>query len=75
LSSSTVNARIDDKTLLMGLTVECPMGGSPLDCQWHFLRELTTDARTEYVRAMTDGEGQEVLCRHRECPRYRATLS
>jgi hypothetical protein len=57
----------DDRTLVLSLTSECPLGGNPSDCQWHFLRELPEGARITYAQALTGGEASAVAARHRRC--------
>lgn len=67
MENCQVNADVDDRTLVIGMAEQCPLGGNPAECQWHFLRELPVCLRLAYVDAMTPHEIGEVACRHREC--------
>jgi hypothetical protein len=55
------------KGMLMGLIIECPLGGNPKDCQLYEHRKRTMDEKIGWVKSLSDEEYQQVYHLHCEC--------
>jgi hypothetical protein len=68
---SIVDEIFDDKAAIkaymMGLAMECPLGGNPEDCPMHEVRRLDKKARSEWVFQLSDQQCSELYKNHRAC--------
>ena len=55
------------KTVLVGLIIECPLGGNPEDCPLHDKRELSFSDKFEWVKALTEAELLQTYSIHKQC--------
>jgi Fe-S-cluster containining protein len=60
--------RIVEKIQLFGLVFACPFqGDNPNSCQLHEIRELSPQARVEWVRTLSEQQIRDFLEVHRAC--------
>jgi hypothetical protein len=55
------------KVMLMGLIIECPLGGNPKDCQLYERRNLPINQNVQWVKSLSNIELKKTYLAHCEC--------
>jgi len=55
------------KTILVGLSDECPQGGNPEFCPLHELRKKSFSVKSAWIKSLSDVELIEIYTNHLEC--------
>ena len=59
------------RSMVLGLSVECPYGGCPEDCGLCDVRKKSMRERYEWMKQLTEQQCHEVYAAHRNCWRHR----
>ncbi|WP_448572735.1 hypothetical protein [Trichothermofontia sp.] len=57
------------KPMLYGLIFECPLGGNPIDCPGHTVRQEPIEQRLQFVASLSEAEALKLYLGHLECLR------
>lgn len=55
------------KTFIIGLLVECPMGGNPKKCQLYLIRKKPLKDRLVWLDTLSHAEMKDAFHKHRAC--------
>jgi hypothetical protein len=62
------------RTMLVGLTIECPQGDDPKVCPLHGMRQLSFSEKFEWVKSLPDNELFNTYFLHCKCLASRDTF-
>lgn len=55
------------RAMLIGLIIECPLGGNPKDCQLYERRKLSMKEKVKWVNSLSDDECWKISLTHCVC--------
>ena len=67
MTDTTKKRPVYIKTMLMGLIIECPLGGHPKDCPLYDRRNLPMNRKVKWVNSLSNDELQKAYLMHCEC--------